>query len=163
LRPQQAIVPAPVERSQNGQVARITGHRRRGAMAADRDFSHRSLVEKLVVTPGARVSVLGMGEEGFLEQLRAAGADLSVGRRRKRSDLIFLGVASMQDLRRIDALEPSMARDGAVWVVYPKGRKDLRETDVIAAGVAAGLVDNKVVRFSETHTALRFVIPVARR
>ncbi len=53
--------------------------------------------------------------------------------------------------------------NGATWVVFPKGRKDLREADFIRAGVAAGLVDNKVVRFSDTHTALRFVIPLARR
>jgi hypothetical protein len=132
-------------------------------MPGERDFSHRSLVEKLGVKPDSRVSLLGMEDGGFLEELRAAGADLSVGRRRKQSDLIFLGVESIRDLGKIRGLEPSMARDGAVWVVYPKGRKDLRETDVIAAGVAAGLVDNKVVRFSDTHTALRFVIPVARR
>lgn len=28
---------------------------------------------------------------------------------------------------------------------------------------AAGFTDDKVVRFSETHTALRFVIPLAKR
>lgn len=33
----------------------------------------------------------------------------------------------------------------------------------MAAGKEAGLVDIKVVRFSETHTALKFVIPLARR
>ena len=33
----------------------------------------------------------------------------------------------------------------------------------MAAGKAAGLVDVKVVKFSETHTAEKFVIPVARR
>jgi hypothetical protein len=31
------------------------------------------------------------------------------------------------------------------------------------AGKAAGLVDVKVVRFSEVHTAQKFVIPVANR
>jgi hypothetical protein len=33
----------------------------------------------------------------------------------------------------------------------------------MAAGKAAGLVDVKVVRFSETHTAEKFVIPKSRR
>ena len=56
-----------------------------------------------------------------------------------------------------------MNRNGAIWVVYPKGRQDIREVDVIAAGKSAGFTDNKVCRFSETHTALRFVIPIARR
>jgi hypothetical protein len=130
---------------------------------AERDFSHRTLIEKLGVKEGHRVSVLGAGDDRFLAMLRSAGADLSVGRRRKQSDHLFLAVESMKDLAKIARLEPSMARNGAAWIVFPKGRKDLRETDVIEAGVASGLVDNKVVRFSDTHTALRFVIPVARR
>ena len=129
----------------------------------DRDFSHRSLMDKLGVRPGDRASTLGITGKDFLDQLRAPGADLSVGRRRKQSDLIFLAVGSERDLSKIGRLEPSMARNGAVWIVFPKGRKEVREADVIAAGVAAGLVDNKVVRFSDTHTALRFVIPLARR
>jgi hypothetical protein len=35
--------------------------------------------------------------------------------------------------------------------------------EVISAAKSAGLVDNKVASFSATHTALRLVIPVARR
>jgi hypothetical protein len=34
---------------------------------------------------------------------------------------------------------------------------------VLAAGKQAGLVDVKVVSFSDTHTAEKFVIPVAKR
>jgi hypothetical protein len=130
---------------------------------AERDFSHRTLIEKLGVKESHRVSVLGVDDERFLEMLRSAGADLSVGRRRKQSDHLFLAVESTKDLAKIGGLERSMARNGAAWIVFRKGRKDLREADVIEAGVASGLVDNKVVRFSDTHTALRFVIPVARR
>ena len=44
-----------------------------------------------------------------------------------------------------------------------KGRKDITENGVLAAGRAAGLKDVKVVGFSPTHTALKFVIHVARR
>ena len=39
----------------------------------------------------------------------------------------------------------------------------IRDVEVMAAGRAAGLVDNKVVSFSETHTSLRLVIPVKER
>jgi hypothetical protein len=35
--------------------------------------------------------------------------------------------------------------------------------DVQKAGLQAGLVDNKVAAFSSRLTAIRFVIPVARR
>ena len=50
-----------------------------------------------------------------------------------------------------------------VWVISPKNRKDLRDIEVIAAGKAAGMVDVKVARFSESHTALKFVVPKAER
>ena len=39
----------------------------------------------------------------------------------------------------------------------------VREMDVITGGRDAGLVDVKVARFSETLTALKFVIPLAER
>jgi hypothetical protein len=46
-----------------------------------------------------------------------------------------------------------------VWVIRPKGSDRISENDVMAAGRAAGLYDVKVVRFSDTHTAQKFVIP----
>lgn len=119
-------------------------------------------MEKLGVRPGSRVSVLGVRDDWFVPELERHGADVSA-RRRKESDLIFIAVDDVGGLSAIGDLEPSLLRNGAVWVVYPKGRKDLKETDVISAGLGAGLVDNKIVRFSDTHTALRFVIPLARR
>jgi hypothetical protein len=81
----------------------------------------------------------------------------------RRPDLIFYGAAALADLDGIGVLAGAMPPQGALWVVYPKGRKDLRETDVLGAGRAAGLHDVKVARFSETHTALKFVIPLRRR
>jgi len=48
-------------------------------------------------------------------------------------------------------------------VIYPKGMKQITEVDVISAGRATGLKDVKVVGFSATHTALKFVIPVEKR
>jgi hypothetical protein len=51
----------------------------------------------------------------------------------------------------------------ALWIVYPKGQKHITENDVLAAGRKAGLKDVKVVGFSPTHTALKFVIPLRSR
>jgi hypothetical protein len=124
--------------------------------------STRSLMEKLGVKPESRVSLLGVKDAGFVADLERAGADVS-RRRRKDSDLLFLAVESQDDLLRLAEVESSMARNGAVWAVFPRGRRDLRDVDVIRAGVGAGLVDNKVVRFSDSQTALRFVIPLSRR
>ena len=56
-----------------------------------------------------------------------------------------------------------MKPNGALWVIRPKGRPEISERAVMDAGKAAGLVDVKVVSFSETHTAEKFVIPLAAR
>jgi hypothetical protein len=47
--------------------------------------------------------------------------------------------------------------------VYPKGKKEITEGDVLGAGRKAGLKDVKVVGFSATHTALKFVVAVEKR
>jgi len=66
-------------------------------------------------------------------------------------------------LERVAKLAAGMQPAGALWVIYPKGKAAIREIDVIEAGRAAGLKDVKVARFSETHTALKFVVPRAAR
>jgi hypothetical protein len=50
-----------------------------------------------------------------------------------------------------------------LWLVYPKGKKEVTEKDVIGAGRKTGLKDVKVVGFSPTHTALKFILPLAKR
>ncbi len=72
--------------------------------------------------------------------------------------MVLLGVESVADLRKIESCRALLAPAGGLWVIYPKGRKDITEAQVRSAGLATGLVDNKVVRFSTTHTGLRFVI-----
>lgn len=129
----------------------------------ERDYSHRALLDKLGVKPGQRISVLGVEDAAFLKDLAAVAPDAAHGKPQKESDLIFLGAGDLKSLAQIKSLEPHLDRNGAIWIVYPKGRQDIREADVMAAGKSAGFTDNKVSRFSETHTALRFVIPIARR
>lgn len=129
----------------------------------ERDYSHRALLDKLGVKPEHRVAVLGVADAGFLRDLRARVPECSAQLAAAPFDVIFLAAESKQDLSPVAALVNKIQPAGAVWIVYPKGQSHIREADVFAAGKAAGFTDNKVCRFSETHTALRFVIPVARR
>ena len=125
--------------------------------------SPKSRVEKLGVKPGVRVSVLGCRRPGLHRRAH--------GRRRRRldagadrqSDQIYVGIESSKDLARFKALLPSLTPDGAIWAIRRKGLADASEAATMAAGKAAGLVDVKVARFSETHTAEKFVRPVATR
>jgi hypothetical protein len=120
------------------------------------------LIDKLGVKPGARVAVLGIEDEEFRAQLRARTEDWSETAR-AQCDVVLLGVASMAGLTKIPKAASSIKSNGGLWIVYPKGRKDITEAQVIEAGLAAGLVDNKVVSFSPTHTGLRFVFRVVDR
>jgi hypothetical protein len=121
------------------------------------------LIDKLGVKPGQKIAVLGVEGAEFLKDLAARVPDYSRGKRLGGADLIFFSAEAVKDLANLKSLARSIEKDGAIWVVYPKGQTHIREIDVINAGKSAGLTDNKVCRFSETHTALRFCLPVAKR
>jgi len=133
------------------------------ARPPERDYSHRLLIDKLGVKSGQRIVVLGVESAEFLTDLAARVPEYSRGERLPNADLVFFSAESKADLAQLKPLSRSIQKAGGIWVVYPKGRQHIREIDVINAGKAAGLTDNKVCSFSLTHTALRFVIPVVNR
>ena len=77
---------------------------------------------------------------------------------------MFLAADSTAELDALARLRPFLRPAGAIWVVSRKGRAaTLRDVEVMAAGRAIDLVDNKVVAFSTRRTSIRLVIPVALR
>ena len=78
-------------------------------------------------------------------------------------DAVGAELVDQAELGRIEKLKASLRPDGALWVIRPKGRPGISELAVMRAGQAAGLVDVKVVSFSATHTAEKFVIPLRAR
>jgi hypothetical protein len=121
-----------------------------------------SRLDKLGVKPDQIVIVHGVEDDGFARELKSRGARVS-NRLAGEADIIFYGAESRAALGRLRALQANLKRDGALWVIRPKGLDAITERDVMQAGKAAGLVDVKVARFSETHTAEKFVIPVRDR
>ena len=120
-----------------------------------------SRLDKLGVKPGMRVVVLGIADADFHAELGQRTAILTAIQ--PECDLIFLGALHRRVLAELVSLQRSLKPNGALWVVRPKGHADISEADVLWEGKAAGLTDTKVVAFSPTHTAAKFVIPVARR
>jgi hypothetical protein len=129
----------------------------------ERDYSHRALIDKLGVKVGQTIAVVGVDDAAFLDELAARVPNFYTGVPRDPSDLIFYAVEDRSDLPELKPLAALILTTGAIWAVYPKGQGQIRETDLITAAKAVGLVDNKVCKFSESHTALRLCIPVARR
>lgn len=130
----------------------------------DKILHPKSCVEKLGITPTTNVSVLGEFEETFLKELRASTKAISGGKIAANSNLIFLSANLAKDLpSAIGKAKNAMKGNAALWIVYSKGKKEITENDVLTAGRKAGLKDVKVVAFSPTRTALKFVIPIANR
>ena len=126
--------------------------------------STRPLLDKLGVKPGAKVAIVDLDDPGFVALLRQRTSDIVKGRPKSPCDVVFFGAQELADLKRLNKLKTWIEPNGAIWVVRPKGgRSALRETDVIDAGLAAGLVDNKIASFSDTHGAMRLVFRLRDR
>jgi len=114
----------------------------------------KSRLDKMGLKPGHRVAILGVNDPDLATELEhggtiAAETDL---------DLLFLAVDQAEDLDDLEAVMARLASRGALWVVSRKGKAaTIRDVDIMGICRPAGLVDTKVVGFSDTHTALRFV------
>ena len=129
---------------------------------AERIQKPRTLLEKLGVKPGQRISLVDLPDHEVRELLHGGGIEFAEGLE-PDSDVILFGVESAEALERLTELSRSLKRDGAIWVVAPKGGREPREAVVLEAGKRSGLVDVKVARFSDTHTAHKLVLPRDRR
>ena len=124
----------------------------------------KTLAEKLGVLAATTVSLLGEFDQEFAKELRAATQNIHEGKIDASSDLIFLSADSTKSLATgINKAAKAIKGATGLWIVYPKGKKEITENDVLSAGRKAGLKDVKVVGFSATHTALKFVLPLDRR
>jgi hypothetical protein len=137
-----------------------------GANAAkwcERILHPKTRMEKLGIKPDAAVALVGKFDEEFLAELRSRTKKVSDGKVGADTEWIFFAADSAKDLSQIPKLAKSLKGAAALWIVYPKGQKQITENEVIGAGRKSGLKDVKVVGFSPTHTALKFVIPVEKR
>src|SRR5712664_3581100 len=129
----------------------------------DKILHPKSRIEKLGVKPGAKVALLGEFDAEFLRELGSLTRTVSKGKAASDSEWIFFPADSKGDLGSLSKISKSMQGATPLWIVYPKGQKHITENDVLTAGRKSGLKDVKVVGFSPTHTALKFVIPLASR
>jgi predicted O-methyltransferase YrrM len=130
----------------------------------ERDYSGRTLFEKLGVFSDAHVALVGRHDEAFTTALNARLAKAASRVLRTSYDMIFIRVDTPRDLTRFSRAAGRLRPNGALWVFHPKGRTaNPTDAQVRSAGISAGLVDNKISAYTDSHTATRFVIPVARR
>jgi hypothetical protein len=126
----------------------------------------RSLFDRLGIKPEHTVSIVGLDDPSFVAELRQRADAVTEDSVKAKSDVIFLRARQRPDLAKLKTLRRSLKSNGAIWVLWKKGMKgpdDVKESEVMAAGKAQGLVDVKIASFSDELSALKFVIPVADR
>jgi hypothetical protein len=132
---------------------------------AEVDYGHRSLLDKLGINEGLRVAVLDPdhlldGDGEFTAELAARSVKPVA---RGPVDVLLWALDEAADLARLPSLIGRIHPAGALWAVWPKGRRELNENHIREAALDAGLVDVKVARFSATLSALKLVVPKAKR
>jgi hypothetical protein len=126
-------------------------------------YSGTPLPRKLGLKSGMRVHWAGAPPE-FPELLGELPDDVRVlARAAAPLDLVVLFVTSRRELeRRLPALHERLARDGMLWVAWPKKasgvQTDMTEDVVRDVALPRGLVDTKVAAVDATWSGLRLVI-----
>ena len=116
----------------------------------------KSVLQKLGVKPGQRVKLIHVDDAAFATELEDSGALIS----EQDPHVIFYAVRNAADLKRL----PKISGETVLWLLREKGKNaPVGERETMAAGKAAGLVDVKVVGFSTTLSAEKYVVPLARR
>ena len=132
-------------------------------------YSSTPLAKKLGIRPSSTVALLD-APSSFPSILRPSlphEVDIRFDARAIR-DLFLVFATRKARLRgRLRTALNRIPPDGMIWTAWPKKSSsiatDLAFDEVQALGLAAGLVDNKVGAIDDDWSALRFVIPLARR
>ena len=134
------------------------------ARRPERDYSHRSLADKLGLARGQRVACVNVAGHDFPRLIAGETGTQPAAVLRGRFDRIFLQVDGPRDLAKIAGAAAHLEPDGALWILHPKGKDAaVKEGQLRDAYLACGLVDNKISAYTQTYTATRCVIPLARR
>jgi hypothetical protein len=127
---------------------------------AEAILNPKGRLDKLGVNAGLRVAVINLDDPAFEVELATrvepVQCDLKEGG--GAFDLLFYAADSTEELAAIPSLTQRLGPRGALWIVSLKGKAmRIRDTEVMAAAKAEGLVDTKVCAFSKTRTALKLV------
>ena len=141
-------------------------------------YSKKSLTEKLGLNANQRIAIL-QAPPYYLRGLKPPVPGKSIFHRLvPRLDFIQFFTTSRQELETtFPALKESLLDTGALWISWPKKAarssearqkaakvvSDLDENIIRDLGLAAGLVDVKVVAIDEVWSGLKFVVRLKDR
>lgn len=124
----------------------------------------KSVMDKLGIKPDSVVSIINLPDKNFISEVKKITSKVTIRKPQKGSDLVFIEANIPKEVERLSSLKKFLKPNGAIWVVSLKGKAaTIKDVEIMRIGKKCGMVDTKVVGFSETHSALKFVIPVLQR
>ena len=130
----------------------------------EKDYSHRSTVQKLGVKPDERVEITGDVGPGLRTDVKDA-----LGRGLVRSGDLDGAVVAVDSM---DAAQEALVRyrarlrdSGYLWVITRKrGHENyLNQMSLVPYAKRVGLIDNKTCSIDSDRSGIRFVVPRAMR
>jgi hypothetical protein len=133
-------------------------------MVQERDYSHRTAVQKLGVKPAQRVEIAGDVGSGLRRDVKDA-----VGRGLVRSgelDGAIVLVESEDQAKEALVRYRARLRDtGYLWVITRKRGHEsyVNQMALVPHAKTLGLIDNKTCSIDDDRSGIRFVVPRALR
>jgi Protein of unknown function (DUF3052) len=134
------------------------------ATTAERDYSHRTTVQKLAVKPGERLEVSGDIGATLRKELREV-----LGRGFIKSGKLDGAIALVESIDDTKGLlaryRPRLLDTGYIWLVTWKRGHDayVDQMKLVPCGKELGLIDNKTCSIDSERSGIRFVVPRALR
>ena len=134
------------------------------ATTTERDYSHRSTVQKLAVKPEERLEVVGDIGSGLRKDLREV-----LGRgfiKTGELDGAIVLVESLEEtVEQLSPLRPRLKDTGYIWLVtWKRGHENyVDQMKLVPCGKALSLIDNKTCSIDDQRSGIRFVVPRALR
>lgn len=130
----------------------------------ERDYSHRTTVQKLGVKEGERIEVVGDVGPGLRDGVKEA-----IGRGLVRAgelDGAIVLVESLDEAKETLVRYRARIKDsGYLWVITRKRGHEryLNQMQIVPVAKRIGMIDNKTCSVDDERSGIRFVVPRALR
>lgn len=134
------------------------------ATTTERDYSHRTTVQKLAVSPDERLEVVGDIGSALRKDLRDV-----LGRGFIKSGELDGAIVLIESLEgaveQLSRLRPRLKDTGYIWLVtWKRGHESyVDQMKLVPPAKVLSLIDNKTCSIDKERSAIRFVVPRALR
>ncbi|MBA2631370.1 MAG: DUF3052 family protein [Thermoleophilaceae bacterium] len=133
-------------------------------MDRERDYSHRTAVQKLGVKPDERVEITGDVGSGLRRDVKEA-LGRGLVRSGKLDGAIVLVESPDQATDALVRYRERLRDTGYLWMITRKRGHDgyLNQMSLVPEAKRLGLIDNKTCSIDDDRSGIRFVVPRALR